>query len=586
MNKLQVVWEDNPDTPLRASNISKIVQTYKEGELFFIDKNDNRLKLRANSKISLSIPETTAFFEFNKSYSSHNSNQYFYPVQISNTTFRKEGSSSINEYSLAIESNSANLLMNSNYSSALTYWDIFKAGISNVEVVSSSETLFGSSVKITIDQFSNAAGLSQNKVITSQDKMSLSFYYKSSAQLKFQFVGNPQSVSGSKRWWRDDRWNSSEYVYVLEATNEWKRFELPAIDITLSDVAISEVQVKIYGDVESEHFISNVMLEKNTFCTSYTFSSREAPIFNLRKESIRMQQGAIDFEMKINNYNLDYNYIFVADTAENPALRFYLDNASRKFVFDVFNTHATSQILEENYNKCELELDIATYNSLKQKWIRFILVWDFTRETKEMKIYLYDGTIRTKFLFIPNATDFASYSDLSINKFSFGGASQYVSNAQYKNLKINIYNRSSQRILDDFTLPAYADKNNYKLFEVDNTNIVINEVLSPLTTYYIWMCMCSSNEDESQLLISTNSLSPFAGYDYFSRIIGSFSTDSLSNILEYSVVDLTQEKSSRVEVEVLTEMPTLVARQGELKIVKTINETKLVAYIDGSWITL
>ena len=594
MDKLQVVWEDNPDTPLRASNISKTIQSYKEGDLFFIDSNDQRLKLRANSKILMSIPETTAFFELNKSFSTHNSSQYFYPTQ-SNTTFRKEGSSSINEYSLAIENNSANMLMNSNFSSALTYWDVFKSGTSNVQIVASDESLFGSSAKITVDQLSNDAGISQSKVISSQDLMSFSFYYKSSASLKFQFIGNPQSLSGSKRWWRDDRWNSSEYVYILENTQgKWKRFELPSIAITLSDVTVSEIQIKIYSNdagtgAGSEHLISNVQLELSSFCTSYTFSSREEPSFNLRKESIRMSQGEIDFEVKINDYSSDYNYLFIADTAENPALRFYLDNISKKFVFDVFNTHATSQILEENYNKCELELDVATYNSLKQKWIRFILVWDFTKETKEMKIYLNDGTTKTKFLFIPNATDFASYPDSSISKFSFGGVfsgrlPKYISNSQYKNLKFNIYNRSSQKILDDFTVPTYADKNDYKLFDVGNKNIVLNNLvnLAPMTNYYIWMCLCSTNEDESQIIINTNNLSPFTNYDYFSRLIGSFSTDSNSNILEYSVLDLTEIKSKKVSVEIVTEMPVQPAINGQLKIVKTAGSTQLVAFIEGS----
>lgn len=592
-NKLQVVWEDNPDTPLKASNISKIIQSYKEGDLFFIDSNDKKLKLRANSKILLTIPETTALFELNKSFSTHNSNQYFYPTQL-NTTFRKEGSSSTNEYSLAIENNSANLLINSNFSSALTYWNVFKSGSSDVQIVASDESLFGSSAKITIDQLSNEAGISQNKIISSEDVMSFSFYYKSSASLKFQFIGNPQSSSGSKRWWRDDRWNSSEYVYTLENTQgKWKRFELPSIDVTLSDVIISEIQIKIYSNdvgtgAGSEHLISNVQLELSNFCTSYTFSSREEPLFNLRKESIRISEGTIDFEVKINNYNSDYNYLFIADTAENPALRFYLDNVSKKFVFDVFNTHATSQILEENYNKCELELDVATYNSLKQKWIRFILVWDFTKETKEMKIYLNDGSIKTKFLFIPNAIDFASYSDSSITKFSFGGVfsgrlPKYISNSQYKNLKFNIYSRSSQKISDDFTMPAYADENDYKLFDVGNKNIVLSDLvnLAPMTTYYIWMCLCTLNEDESQIIINTNSLSPFTNYNYFSRLIGSFSTDSNSEILEYSILDLTDIKSKEVVVEVVTEMPVKPSKNGQLKIVKTQNDVQLVTYIEN-----
>ena len=55
MSKLKLAWEDNPDTPLSASNLSKNVIHYNDKNLLYVDNDnfiensDGKLKFRANS---------------------------------------------------------------------------------------------------------------------------------------------------------------------------------------------------------------------------------------------------------------------------------------------------------------------------------------------------------------------------------------------------------------------------------------------------------------------------------------------------------------------------------------------------------
>jgi len=588
-NTLQIVWEDNPDTPLKASNISKIVQSYKEDDLLFIDTNDSKLKLRANSKISMKVKNTSAFFDFNRSFATNDSSDYFYPVQHDNLSFRREGPREDNLYSLAIESNTSNLLINSNFSSGLNSWTTSTSGSSVINTEDSKESLFGSCVKMVTDSFPHPISMSQNKLISIQQNFSVSFYYKSDKPMKFQLMGNPNLAN---KWLRDIDWITQEYYFDLPSTSGvWKRYEIKNIPSMSGLIFIEEVKLLFYSDsISCTSYIANVQLEYNDYCSSYTSTSRNNPVFLLRKDSIRIDQGMIDLEMRVNSFNTERNYILYTETADRPAMKLYFDVEEKKLVFSVLNLSSNLPEItdpEVNYVKCEYQFDVNTFTALINKWIRVLISWDFTLATKEMRIYIYNDISTSQFEFIPSATDFTTCTDSDITRLSFGGTYSSADNMLFegliKNLKFNLFSKSAQKINYDLARGIYPEENDYKLYEVANKNVVINDISSfnPLSTHYIWLCIDLDNHQDANIIVNTSSLSPYNYYHHFSKVIGCFNTDTEANIISNSLVDMTIVGSKHTQLKIENTMPTDIGKNGEIRILNTINIKKTIIYLDN-----
>ena len=613
---LQIVWEDNPDTPLKASNISKIIQSYKEDDMLFIDAHDSKLKLRANSKVSMKIKNTSAFFDFNKSFVTHDSNDYFYPVQTENLSFRIESPTQSELYSLAIESNTQNMLTNSNFSSSLTNWAIdlgdvgFGSGSSDISVEASGEDLFGNCAKITTDEVPHIVSMSQNKTIdySTISTFSVSFYYNSDKDLKFKLVGKNSSDS-SNLWWRDKtfsetKWIIQEFDFQLVSTSgSWVRYELKNIPtITGTGANIDKVELLFVADSRSTAAkISNVQLEANSYCSSYTASSRNDAIFSLRKDSIRMSQGVLDFEVCVNSFNSDRNYIMHVETADRPAMKLYFDQVNPlapKLVFSVLNLSSTlpetgigQDAAEVNYVKCEYLFDTDTFKSLVGKWIRILVSWDFTLSTREMRLYINNGTTVSKFEFIPSATNFTVCTDALVVRLSIGGiytlsTSKMLLEGIIKNLKLNLFSKSSQKIIYDLARAVYPEENNYKLYEVENKNIVINDIstLDHSLSYYIWLVLDENNFQDALIVLSTSNASPYTNYHHFSKLIGSFNTDSDSSIATNTLKDETMIGSQYVKLKIESAIPTDVGKDGEIRILNTSGVKRVIMYLNNEWI--
>lgn len=553
-NKFILMWEDNPDTPLTADNLSKSINFNSEGSLLYMDDStqmtypDNKLKFRNNSKISIKIPVTNAFFDFNDSVVSHDSE--YSPTSFANNSYRIE-SSTPDSKSIAIEDATSNLVLNSSFESSFTSWTT-DFNTSNISI--SNNYLYGSySAKLDIDALGDRATLSQIVSVPSDSYVSISFYYKNTAgDLKVLIIGDP-SDPVNKKYWKSigaRQWEAilSEGEITLPDTDgEWTRFEIP--DIYTTGLLTDEIEIRLYSeDAATSHEIDAVQLEELRFCSSYTNSIRGEPDLEYSPDILRLKQGSIDILVTPKWFEGISNLLIAKLSAIDDAIKLYFNAANNSLNFEVYDTNIT------DFKKTSLIFSNLN-DDLKDQELRIIVSWN---QDSGIKLFLNYGTNE-----LNNSSNgtFIPFSQNLLTSVQIGGryetGSTEVLNGIIDNLKINSFEKSETSISEDITSLPQADSDLYHIFENINKSIEIHKGLldsglnfSNNSYYYIWVCDdFETPEDTATVVVSLNANAP-SNYDkIFCRKIGGFKTDGSGNILNHSIWDIGSFENKVIQTE-------------------------------------
>ena len=549
-NEFKIVWENNPETPLSAENLSKFINNYSEGTILLKDTDefispgfgDNLLKIRANSKVSMIVPETNAFFEFNDSYISHDSK--IIPSSKDNLTFRKEKSNNdISSRSIAIERGTTNFVSNSSFENNLTSWDTTILNPeSTINIIDSEDSIFGAnSLEIKINASGDKAEISQVvPVLNNSDPLSISFYYKSDEDLKVIIEGNHETTS---IYWSisADQWSTSAIVLNVPKSDEWSRFEVKNISTT-SLIGLF-IKLHIYSDSpNSTNIIDDIQVEANNFCSSYVVNNRQNSNFHFNSSIINSEAGLLDFQVMLKCLDDEEKYLFVARTSDVliDSMRLFIDSINTRLVFSVYDYDLMI------YRTVIINYSVIEFANLLNNWTRIICTWNTSEG-----ITLYSGEKSSfgyhSFVAIPN-------QEITEIQIGYREDVKYL-NGLIDSLKFNFKNKDDDKILLDLLVEPKADFNNYKFFENLNSNIILNEQFLDTesnfninTQYFVWIYINSILDDFASIVISESHTKPSIDFA-FSKIIGGFKTDSNGNSISDSLWDIRSNEKKVLHTE-------------------------------------
>lgn len=539
-----LVWEDNPDTPITAQNLSKSVTSYTdEDRILFWDFNDSNLKLKANSKATIINPVTNAFLKFENTMVSHNGK--FIPTTASNITYRYE-STVDDSRSLACESGTSNFIVNSSFESGTTSgWAPSASGSSSVTLVS-SEKFYGSyCIRLLSDSSGNTATLEQTATtLESTDaSASFSFYYKSDKAFNLSIIGNP---SGDTKYWRSfgsnkNVWENLENIALTEipASTKWTRYEVK--NITTSSIKTIKVKFET-KEAGTTCYIDAVQLENKEYCSSYISSSRNTSQVTYSSDILNLEKGSIDMIIMPKYLNsAGINTIFTVPTISKDALKLRIDTAitsgSNLLVFSVYDTETSSEIMTS------ISLEEST--NFIDEYVRIICNWNKSSGISINLKYVNGTTIKSA----SNTSSYTPFSSSDLVAFDLGckvsgGVSTEIFEGLIDKVKINNYITSNTDITANLLKAVTPDDNNYELFENQNCDIVIDASLLDTgssfianNNYYVWITK-NANYDTSQLLVSLSDAVPNGKDVNWSKLIGGFRTDASATILENTIWDL------------------------------------------------
>lgn len=564
-DKLKVVWENSPDTPLSASNLSKMIKFYNDDLILyqdtddFINNSDGILKLRANTKISTQIETTSAYFSFDDSFVSHNSKYSF--STIDNVNFRLDTLTNSGK-SLSIEQGTENILTNGDFSddtafdlvvsgtsdsikNELNKWKYFASDQSNVTFeINQDDPLYGSNVAKSFTTAGSTCEVYQTihlgTYLTSDDnpEVSISLYYKSNDNLDILVIGVPTSTT--PLYWNQsgNQWEQIETTMSVPASDSWKRIEIKNIR-TNSLFDNNEIRVVIRSNNNNQYvYVDGVQIEKMPFCTSFTPSIRSNSNLRINHKIMRLDQGLIDIQFNPKYFYKDgtVNNIFrLTMNEQDPnhpefdAMRLEFDQSSELIRFSVYDVNSNSEI------KLLRSTSTAAYNSLIDDWQRIIVAWD-----KEVGLKLsLNGELPIK-----RDNPFTPINNSELIDIEIGGSDINVSNILIDEIKFNIFTKTDDSIVSDYQEFIMPDPNINKLFEVENEAIQITPELldsssefEPNTNYYVYICDDEGIVEETRLIVSTSNISPIGRSSYFSYLIGGFKTDSSAKIINSSIWD-------------------------------------------------
>lgn len=533
MAKLNLVWENNPDTPLSAANLSKFVSfSTDDGErILYVDESsvypngDDNLKIRANSKVSFPVPVTNAFFRFDDSLVSHNSK--YIPTSTRALTYRIE-SQLVDSKSVAFDEASSNLVNDSS-------WQTLENGSTTVTLsqgnVPSNTAYYAN---LVIDGSGSRGELYQTISFTNGNTVSLSFYYKGSG-LSLIVEGDP---NGTIRYWRDEitlqQWELSQYAYNLPPTIEWTRFQLP--EIITSALSDGEIKIRLFSTVANADInVGAVQFEELDYCSSYILAegSRDSSQMMLPSSIIDPEEGSLDLILRVDSF-YNNNTILRAPTSSDDAYKLYFDTTAEQIVLEVYDKSSMT------IKSVNLPVNLS---NLEERFIRVIACWKHDLGIKIST--LIDGLDQTNTV----NTTFTPYEVNEINEVQIGGRyagvlSSSLLRGMIDFIKFDFIFKSAQQISEDFSEDPYPQENDYRFFEVGSENIFLDSsyldtgsAFDPSTKYFVWVSD-DNNGQTASLLISKSDFEPEGRKRYNSRILGSFETDGSSEVNSFSVWDV------------------------------------------------
>ena len=563
MSKLKLVWENNPDTPLSASNLSKIVREYIGDNLLYIDTDgfinnaDNQLKLRANSKIAVNTNKTIAFFNFNNSLISHNSK--YSATTATNVSFRKETPLNIGN-SIALETQTINKVTNPNFINELDNWVPYTEGNANIDVVSGG--LYGENcIKFSLSDNTPLAKISQEIQFDStvsddyNKNISISFYYKSENELNVLVVGKPNSAQPV--YWNNSedglRWEVQEDAAIisLSPVNDWTRVEIKNIrtDTIWPD---NNIKLSIYSNQENtNNYIDAVQVEEKEFCTSFTENTRNESILKYSYDIMRLKKGQIDIEFLLKKLNSEKNVILkvlmnpqfnsTLNKTFTDAMRLEFDSLSSTLSFYIYDT------ITQTEKQLSRTFSSFAFSNLIDNWQRLILSWDSIESFIKFTLNSDDINITNQ--------SFTPIDTSELINIELGGEGTFKFEGLISSLKFNLFPKTSDEMILDSSQIPYSDNNEYKVFEVSNENIIINNdlldsgTMQPSTEYYVYFVDDEGEQEEVDIVVSESNIAPENESRFFSYMLGGFKTDSNNTIINESLWDKKTKQNSTIMTE-------------------------------------
>lgn len=549
-NKFHLLWENNPDTPITSENLSKYITTYSEGNIIVKDtdnfigsaEGDDKLKIKANSKIVLDRAVTSAFFDFDQSFLSHDSENY---ISVHDNISDRIESSIENKHAISIESSTINYITNSNFESNLDDWNIV---ITNPGSASSSiesfvdDNIYGSKVaKIFVDNLGNAAEINQTvNVLNNSENISISFYYKSEySELKLML----EAPDNSLFWSPVTGWTASQSFISIPTSSDYTRFEIDNISLSSLIAIDTNIKIRLLSDSpNTNHYIDAVQIERKQFASSFTQTTRDNSHMLINPNLINLNEGLIDLKVKFRNLSTNTT-LFVAKTSSTiNAMRLYFDSSTNRMIFEIYDTDITA------YRNVAITLSSEQIANLLNVWSRVIVTWN---KDVGLKLYinlnLYQTTPQQ---FVP-----LNISDITEFQLGENDASEFL-NGLVDYLKINLFEKSDSKIYSDLSDDPEPDQKIYKLYENLNKNLILQESMLDVsssfdasTTYFIYLCDDDIEEDTASIIISKNSEKPYNFLKHEIKKIGGFKTDSSANINEYSIWDIRSREKDVVITE-------------------------------------
>lgn len=586
------VWENNSDTPLTASNLSKIVDYTSDGRILYYENEktagqfaDYKLKLKANSRFSFSFPETLALFRFNESYVSHNGKTV--PQIVENIPFTKRTRNNTG-YSVSIEEETTNLLLNPGFENALNNWttEFDNQGTTTSTITTSTDSFYSdNAASITIDAAGNRARLSQTIGLPDNTKpISFSFYYKGNANLKVIIVGNPNS--GNKKYWNPGRglWENVETFILVNSSivSEYSLFTVQNIDVSFLE-AVPEVQIIFYSDSPlTQYFIDAVQLEIKPFSTTFVDGTRGPSNFILPNSVVNLERGLIDVDFLPKYWNNSKNYLFVLKTStNNDTICLYFDSVQYRLVFEIYDTTIASK------RTAVIAYTDIQFTQLLNNWLRIICSWDTTTGIK-LYIQKEGETKKTSF-------DSSSFTveDKSVMDTFYIGSNQQIELAQgiINSLKFNSLPGFSDTKIDWFLAnDVSADNTVYKVYESGEENQIIDESLLESGSfqsgvhYYVFGCDDGTELSDTATLVVSTSKNSLQNHNIeFCTLIGGFTVDSSLEIDPLSIWDISTRETETLHVGRLVVEDSPLERHIEFKSTIENNVAEIHSYVDSTY---
>lgn len=544
-NKFSLVWEDNPDTPITAQNLSKSINKYSDDDrMLFWDFNDDYLKLKANSKATISVPVTSAMLSFENTMASHNGR--FNPTFADNIVYRKETTVE-NSRSIALESGTNNYIVNPSFESTVgsfvSGWTKVENGLSTA--TNSDDSFDGSNcVKIKVDNSGSIITLFQTAetLLAGDTSASASFYYKATNSLKLLIIGNPTEL---QKFWRpfgvgNNVWENFESYAVIEvpASDKWVRYEITQIDT----VSIKSIQLKFSSDVPgAEYCIDAVQLENKKYCSSFTLDTRDTAKVVYPKEMLSLDEGSIDIIVQPKYLNdSGINTIFVVPTISYDAIKLSIDTTlgQNLLLFSIYDISGSLM----NQASIDLEEQINFIN----KYIHVICNW---KKSTGISLYSKYVGMEESVKVAMNTTPFTPITasgllGLHLGAKHSGGTANEIFEGLLDKIKINNYVTSNTDVMENIDKNIFVNENSYRLFENSNSDIIIDKYILdtgssflPNRNYYLWISELTG-DDSCEVMLSLNNIVPEGKSPNTSRIIGGFKTDGTGEVDERTIWDL------------------------------------------------
>jgi len=556
--KFKLMWENNPDTPIDASSLSKFVDSYSEkGGILYNDipelipngtYSDGRLKLRTNSKIIMKSPQTRAiFFTLNDSVVSHNSQ--FGSITPDNVVFLKD---SLDEsMSAYIGEGTTNMFSNPGFENGLNDWIVpLEQDQGNPppgynDIIWGSE--YGAKVEVITPGFESnnclymfngafgATQISRTFDLTGYTRVSLSFYYKSEGNLNIL-------IKSGSLYWKNGMWNpTSSYYYTLPSTEgEWKRYEIK--NITTASIAAFAyiVEMTIYSDNQyAENYIDSFQLEDHDFASPYVDGIRTDALLKYTSNIININKGLIDIAVFPKN-KADFTIFSAESNLPENAIELNYIEASDEFRFRIYD------IVEEDYIEI---ISAARLNERIDNWMRIICSWN---KDEGLKIITTSApTIQAKL------TTFTPMEISRIQNFAIASNRENeIFNGYIDGFKINVTSKKDVDIYKDFQATTVSvDKDIFKMFEVKEEAIIIDASMLDTgaefqinTDYFLWI-VDDYNQDTGSVVISTSENSPIDILPEDARLFAGFKTDQAAMPIMSSLWDTTTKEDVRINTE-------------------------------------
>jgi hypothetical protein len=557
-NKLKILWEDNPDTPITSSVLSNIADVYSNyGGIIYKSNltslesgvySDEKLKIRANSRIKFEECLTRASFFVDGSVVSHDSK--FSPIEMDSIIFNTDFNG---DRMIYMSEGAQNLITNSSFEEGLNYGWISKCTSNDPNhtlndipevfdpiwgeefnaITGVVEVEYGSHA---FRMFTGAFGrvqLERSFDLTGSDIVSLSFSYKNNKAFKYYIICNN---AGMNQYWNGNIWSNTVYFFTVPAPVEqqtiWSIEENVAINLDSLGSYASDVQLFIYSETPyTEVLLDKFQIENHAYVSSYSEELTSPTILTYSKQLIDLEKGLLDFSFYPRTKQ-DFVLLSVNTLSQigRPAFEIKYQASEDNMLFRVFDVDTNRYVEVNNY--------VGLSQIIRQnKYLRLICNWD-----KDVGITCI---LNSNKLFSRSTDSYTPYTPNDIADITVGYQDNTLyANSYLKQLKVNSLPKRDEEILLDINNDIKIDPIKYRIGHVLERDINLEYTYEPNSRYYLYG-VDDGNEQTISLELTQERI---VGNRYYG-LIGGFFTDDDAQVIESSIWDVVSRKFQTLHVD-------------------------------------